>query len=122
MHRMIAADPLRESRRRDTETSRTDDVFLWRNQVYGSPVNGTPGTDSTANGTEPQKQAPTAPIPMQPVFIRAEQAAKMLTFTRRQVYQLIADGEIESVKYGRRRLIPVQSLYDFRDRLLAQAK
>lgn len=97
-------------------------MFPVRNQVYGGPVNGTHGTDSTANGTEPQKQAPSAPIPMQPLFIRAEQAAKMLTFTRRQVYQLIADGEIESVKFGRRRLISVQSLYDFRDRLLAGAK
>jgi excisionase family DNA binding protein len=59
---------------------------------------------------------------MQPIFIRAEQAADLLTVTRRHVYELIANGEITSIKYGRRRLIDVQSLYDFRDRLLAQAK
>lgn len=90
--------------------------------MYGGPVNGTPGTDSTGSGTPERKQAPTAPISMSPLFIRAEQAADLLTVTRRHVYELIANGEIKSVKYGRRRLIDVQSLYDFRDRLLAKAE
>ena len=55
---------------------------------------------------------------MQPICITAEEAANVLGIGRTFVYQLLASGRIESVKLGRRRLIPRDAL----DRLVAELR
>jgi excisionase family DNA binding protein len=48
------------------------------------------------------------------------EGAPILGVGRTTAYQLVADGEIETVKVGSRRLIPAQALSDFVNRLRAE--
>ncbi len=45
------------------------------------------------------------------------EAASLLGLGRTKVYELVAAGELESVKVGTRRLVPHQALEAFVDRL-----
>jgi excisionase family DNA binding protein len=49
-----------------------------------------------------------------------EETAEVLDLSPRQVQYLIARGEIESVKSGRRRLIPAEAPRDYLNRLRAE--
>lgn len=49
-----------------------------------------------------------------------EDACEALSIGRTQLFDLLREGEIKSVKIGRRRLIPVDSLREYLDRLLAE--
>jgi excisionase family DNA binding protein len=53
-----------------------------------------------------------------------DEAFRQLSIGRTQGYELLRSGEIESVKIGRRRLVPAASLNAYLDRLVAdqQAK
>lgn len=51
-----------------------------------------------------------------------EDACEALSIGRTQLFELLRDNEIDSVKIGRRRLIPVDSLRAYLDRLLAEQK
>lgn len=42
--------------------------------------------------------------------LRPEEAAKSLRISRSRIYELIQSGEIESIKIGRSRRIPVEGL------------
>lgn len=44
-------------------------------------------------------------------------AADRLSVSSRVLERLIADGEIETVKIGRRRLVPADALVDYTERL-----
>lgn len=46
-------------------------------------------------------------------------AAQMLSVGKRKFESLIADGEVETVTIGRRRLVPSESLTDYINRLKA---
>lgn len=48
-----------------------------------------------------------------------DQAAEQLSVSRRVVDRLIRDGELDSVKLGRRRLVPHDALEDYVARLVA---
>jgi excisionase family DNA binding protein len=50
-----------------------------------------------------------------------EEAAKLLTVSRSQMFELIASGQIESVKIGRLRRIPHDALTAYIDRLRANS-
>jgi excisionase family DNA binding protein len=58
---------------------------------------------------------------MERVLLTAEEAADSLKIGRCKVYDLIRTGELESVKIGRLRRIPVDSLHTFARRLLEEA-
>ena len=49
-----------------------------------------------------------------------EEAAELLTISRSQMFELIARGEIESVKIGRLRRIPHDALAAYVERLRAR--
>ncbi len=55
---------------------------------------------------------------MQPICITPEEAANVLGIGRTFVYELIANGRLESIKLGRRRLIPMEAL----ERLIAELR
>ena len=55
---------------------------------------------------------------MEPVCLTPEQAAQALGVGRTFMYSLLASGRIESIKLGRRRLIPRDAL----DRLVAELR
>lgn len=49
-----------------------------------------------------------------------EEACEALSIGRTVLYDLMRRGEITSIKVGRRRLIPVDKLHEYVDRLVAE--
>jgi excisionase family DNA binding protein len=47
---------------------------------------------------------------MEPLLVRPSDAAKALAMSRTSLYALLAAGEIDSIKCGASRLIPVEGL------------
>lgn len=56
--------------------------------------------------------------PGAPLLYRVTEAAELLGIGRTNVYELMNDGKMRSVKIGHRRLIPRASLEQFVDDLL----
>ena len=52
------------------------------------------------------------------ILLRPEEAAKRLGVSRARLYQLLAAGEIASLKIGSSRRVPVAELDRFVDRLM----
>jgi excisionase family DNA binding protein len=58
---------------------------------------------------------------MDPVLVPVwPETAQMLGIGRSTVFRLIADGELPSVRIGRRRLVPVAGVRDYAARLAAR--
>ena len=79
----------------------------------------------TGNGAADQAQlglpfeAATARIAaqaMEPIAVRIAEAMRLTGIGRSKLYELIASGDIETVKIGRCTLIPTTSLHDLIDR------
>lgn len=51
-----------------------------------------------------------------PVALRVAEAARMVGLGRSKFYELIASGDIETVKVGRCTLVPLESLYTLIDK------
>jgi excisionase family DNA binding protein len=64
---------------------------------------------------------PTTDIAATPLLHSPERAAERLEVGRTTVYELIATGELESVKVGRLRRIPEVALVEYVERLRARA-
>ena len=58
---------------------------------------------------------------MDRVLITAEEAADCLKVGRCKVYDLVRSGQLESIKIGRLRRIPVDAVREFASKLLADA-
>ena len=58
-----------------------------------------------------------ADIPERALLLRVEDAARRLGIARTLMFRLIKDGEVESVRVGRLRRVPVASLEDYVERL-----
>lgn len=52
-------------------------------------------------------------LPSEPICMRINDAARMLGVGRTKLYELIATGEIEMVKFGKATRIITASLHDF---------
>lgn len=50
---------------------------------------------------------------IEPLLLRVDEAAEALALSRTKVYELMASGELESVKLGRSRRVPTAALADF---------
>jgi excisionase family DNA binding protein len=50
---------------------------------------------------------------IEPLLLRVDEAAEALALSRTKVYELMASGELESVKVGRARRVPTAALVDF---------
>ncbi|MBI4345925.1 MAG: excisionase family DNA-binding protein [Elusimicrobia bacterium] len=59
---------------------------------------------------------------MDPLLISVEEAGKRLGVGRTFAYELVASGELPSVKLGRRRLVPVAALSEYVDRALGATR
>ncbi len=57
---------------------------------------------------------------MEKLLLRPEECAAALGIARTKVWALLANGEIESVKVGRRRLVPADAIDAFVARLREQ--
>jgi excisionase family DNA binding protein len=56
--------------------------------------------------------------PAVPLLVTVEEAAELLRLGRTRMYELVMSGQVQSVKVGRRRLIPRKSLEEFVDGLI----
>ena len=61
----------------------------------------------TDHDAEPMNTQP------EPLAVRLVVAARMIGLSRSMIYELLEEGAIESIKVGRARLIPVESLRAF---------
>ena len=59
---------------------------------------------------------------MERLLLTAEEAAEVLNIGRAKVYDLLRTGELESVKIGRLRRIPVEKVHEFARRLAEQSQ
>ncbi len=55
----------------------------------------------------------------EPLLVTAEQAATSLSICRTKVYELLRNGELESVQIGTTRRIPAAALAEYVERLRA---
>lgn len=63
---------------------------------------------------------PTLPTPEPPrVLLTVEAAADQLSISRTRMYELLKQGEVTSVRVGRLRRIPAESLVTFTARLIS---
>lgn len=53
------------------------------------------------------------------LLVTPEEAARRLAISRSRLFHLMASGELESIKVGRSRRIPVKALEEFVDKLRA---
>ncbi|HEY1830794.1 MAG TPA: helix-turn-helix domain-containing protein [Acidimicrobiales bacterium] len=53
----------------------------------------------------------------EPILVTPEQAAEVLAIGRTRVYELMGRGQLESVRIGASRRIPVTALHDFVSKL-----
>tara|TARA_R110000868_G_scaffold5097_5_gene31547 strand:+ start:6241 stop:6432 length:192 start_codon:yes stop_codon:yes gene_type:complete len=54
----------------------------------------------------------TARLPPEPICVRVNEAARMIGVGRTKLYELIAVGEVETVKFGKATRITTASLHD----------
>ncbi|MCW2722321.1 helix-turn-helix domain-containing protein [Pseudonocardia sp.] len=59
---------------------------------------------------------------MDRLLLTAEEVAEVLNVGRCKVYDLIRNGEIESIKIGRLRRIPVNNVRKFAERLIEEGR
>lgn len=70
------------------------------------------------NLMDEQKGAPVASR----LLLSVEEAGEVLGVKRSKMYELISAGEIESVKIGKSRRVPVDAVEAYVDRLRAEAR
>lgn len=58
---------------------------------------------------------------MERIFVSPEEAAQVLRLSRSRVFELLARGELASVRNGKRRLISRRSIEDWAAAQLAEA-
>lgn len=57
---------------------------------------------------------------MEKLMLRLPEASSVSGLSRTKLYELMASGELESVKVGRRRLVPAEALAAYVERLRTQ--
>jgi excisionase family DNA binding protein len=62
-----------------------------------------------------------AEAPASKLLLKVEEAAQMLSLSRKTLYDLMSRGELASLKIGGSRRIPLSALHDFIARLEAVA-
>lgn len=72
-----------------------------------SPLEGQLGLPFDA----PKEVKAQAALPCEPITVRIAEAIRLTGIRRSKLYELIASGDIESVKVGRCTLVPVASLH-----------
>jgi excisionase family DNA binding protein len=55
----------------------------------------------------PDKAKPAVP---EPEFVSVSEASRLLSLGKTKTFELIADGDIETIKVGRKRLIRLRSI------------
>ena len=59
---------------------------------------------------------------MERVFLTVAEVAEALGVGRSKVFELVISGEIESVKIGRLRRVPVAAVHEYANRLCSESE
>lgn len=59
---------------------------------------------------QPEREQPRAEPAVEPLLVRVEEAARILSLSRSTIYELMDAGELPSVRHGAARRIPVAAL------------
>lgn len=59
--------------------------------------------------------------PIEPLLVRVEEAARILSLSRSTIYEMLDSGELASVRRGAARRIPVAALHAWIARQLGQS-
>jgi excisionase family DNA binding protein len=71
---------------------------------------------------EKQKESrPKGEQPVEPLLVRVEEAARILSLSRSTIYEMMDAGELPSVRRGTARRIPVAALREWVTRQIATA-
>jgi excisionase family DNA binding protein len=69
----------------------------------------------------PVMRDPHQPItPIEPLLVRVEEAARILSLSRSTIYEMLDSGELPSVRRGAARRIPISALHAWIARQLQQ--
>jgi hypothetical protein len=77
---------------------------------------------STGLGHPNKRKYTSTPIKMAPLAVPPEAAAEMLGIRPSKLYDLLRDGEVQSFQCGRARRVVVQSIVDYIERRVAEAR
>lgn len=81
-----------------------------------------PKSAALREALEKAKQRKQGNVPAGTTMFTMAEACKELRISRWSLYRLINDGKLESVKIGRRRLIPADALADFVKKIREEGK
>ncbi len=59
-------------------------------------------------------------MPIEPLLVRVEEAARILSLSRSTIYEMLESGELPSVRRGTARRIPITALHEWIARQLQQ--
>jgi excisionase family DNA binding protein len=59
---------------------------------------------------EPMPEKIQLAVPIEPLLVRVEEAARILSLSRSTIYEMLERGELPSVRYGAARRIPIAAL------------
>jgi excisionase family DNA binding protein len=67
----------------------------------------------TAMREQPERAQPKLEPAVEPLLVRVEEAARILSLSRSTIYEMMDAGELPSVRRGTARRIPVAALRDW---------
>lgn len=70
---------------------------------------------------KPKESRPKGEPPVEPLLVRVEEAARILSLSRSTIYEMLDAGELPSVRRGAARRIPVAALREWVTRQIATA-
>jgi excisionase family DNA binding protein len=81
-----------------------------------------PKSAALREALEKARQRKQGHVPVSTAMLTMREACKELRISRWSLYRLINEGRVESVKIGRRRLIPADALADFVRKIREEGK
>lgn len=62
---------------------------------------------------QPEREPPSLEPAVEPLLVKVEEAARLLSLSRSTIYELMDSGELPSVRHGTARRIPVTALREW---------
>jgi excisionase family DNA binding protein len=59
---------------------------------------------------QPERELPKRELAVEPLLVRVEEAARLLSLSRSTIYEMMDSGELPSIRRGTARRIPVAAL------------
>lgn len=70
---------------------------------------------------QPEREQPRAEPAVEPLLVRVEEAARILSLSRSTIYEMMDAGELPSIRRGTARRIPVAALREWINRQIGSS-